>query len=333
MMGGEIWVESKWGWGSQFYFNVSVEAAERSASEQKSTPSPECLRGMRVLIVDDNQTNLRILNEALARWQMRPTCADGGVPALAALSAAVRTGDPYGLILTDLHMPDMDGFTFIEQTLLRSESSPVSIMMLSSAARPNDLTRCRELGVSRYLLKPVRESELREAVMAVFSRDLASITPPLLQIAEQTPPVPIASLRILVAEDNPVNQRLVLRLLEIRGHRVTVADDGRQAVAAVREKDFDLIFMDVQMPHMSGVEATALIRRDEESGGRRLPIIALTAHAMKGDREKCLASGMDGYLAKPIRAHELDAILERCAQSAATRHAVGPPAPIPVALG
>jgi CheY-like chemotaxis protein len=307
MMGGEIGVETVSGQGSQFHFSVRVQTARRG--QAGSAGPPVHLQGVRVLIVDDNRTNRRILDATLRLWKMRPTCAEGGPEALDALSIAVRAADPYRLVITDLHMPGMDGFTFVEQSKRRSGSNSVTIMMLSSAAHQSDLARCRELGISGYLLKPVRQCELLEAVAEALSNKTESRPIPLPPPSEPTSVSPAVSLRILVAEDNHVNQRLVLRMLEIRGHTVTVADNGRQALEKLKNEDFDLVLMDVQMPLMSGVEATAAIRHSEQNVAAHLPIVALTAHAMKGDREKYLSSGMDGYLAKPIRARELDEIL------------------------
>jgi two-component system, sensor histidine kinase and response regulator len=212
------------------------------------------------------------------------------------------------LILTDMHMPGMDGFTLVERIRQRPELSTATIMMLNSAGHRGEAQRCKDLGVSAYLLKPIRQSGLREAIARVLG------------VHEQEGPIPLitrfpskgargaaAFLRVLVVEDNPVNQRLVVRLLEKRGHRVEVAANGREALQALDKERFDLVLMDVQMPEMCGMEATAAIRQNEKSSGLHTPIIALTAST---DRERCLAMGMDGYLAKPIRPLELDELLE-----------------------
>jgi two-component system sensor histidine kinase/response regulator len=184
-------------------------------------------------------------------------------------------------------------------------------MMLTSAGHRGDAARCQELGVAAYLLKPIRQSELREAIARVLGAHAENGAIPLItRFSLHDGRDPSASLRVLLAEDNPVNQRLAVRLLEKRGHHVVVAGNGAEALAAMEKHDFDLVFMDVQMPEMDGLEATAVIRGKEKITGKHQPIIALTAHAMKGDREKCIAGGRDGYLTKPIRPQELDDVLE-----------------------
>jgi two-component system sensor histidine kinase/response regulator len=281
------------------------------ATEIGSIASTELLRGVRVLVVDDNQTNRRILDGMLVRWEMKPTSVESGNKALAQLSTARETGSRFDLILTDMHMPGMDGFALVEQIRQRPELSTSTIMMLTSAGHRGDAARCQELGVSAYLLKPIRQSELREAIARVLGdHEQQGATPLITRFSLQDARDPATSLRVLVAEDNLVNQRLVVRLLEKRGHRVVLAGNGREALAALGEDSFDLVLMDVQMPDMDGFEATAAIREKEEGSRIHQPVIALTAHAMKGDRERCLAGGMDGYLTKPIRPAELDELLE-----------------------
>jgi CheY-like chemotaxis protein len=247
----------------------------------------------------------------LLRWHMKPTAVDGATAALAQLSAALEAGEPYPLILTDMHMPGMDGFALIERIRQRPELSAATIMMLTSAGHRGDAARCQELGVSAYLLKPIRQSELREAVARVLgAREHEGAIPLITRFSLQDAREPDAYLRVLLAEDNLVNQRLVVRLLEKRGHRVVVAGTGLEALKALEKESFDLVLMDLQMPEMDGFEATMGIREKEKSTGAHQAIVALTAHAMKGDREKCLAAGMDGYLTKPIRPQELDQLLE-----------------------
>ena len=208
-------------------------------------------------------------------------------------------------------MPDMDGFAFVEQIRKRPELATATIMMLTSAGHRGDAARCQELGVSAYLLKPIRQSELREAVARVLgAREQDGAIPLITRFSLQDAREPDAYLSVLLAEDNLVNQRLVVRLLEKRGHRVVVAGTGLEALQALEKERFDLVLMDVQMPEMDGLEATAAIREKEKNSGLHQPVVALTAHAMKGDREKCLAVGMDGYLTKPIRPQELDQLLE-----------------------
>ena len=311
MMGGKIWVESELGRGSQFHFTVRVGIADTKVIEVGAIAPPEILRAVKVLVVDDNRTNRRILEGMLGRWEMKSSSAEGGDEALAKLSEAQEAGAPFALILMDMHMPKMDGFELIQRIRQSPGASAATIMMLTSAGHRGDAVRCQELGVAAYLMKPIRQSELREAIARVLgAREqkgaIALITRYSLHDARE----PAASLRILLAEDNAVNQRLASRLLEKRGHSVVVAGDGREALEALERGSFDLVFMDVQMPVMDGLEATAAIRKKEGASGIHLPVVALTAHAMKGDREKCLAGGMDGYLAKPIRPQELDEILK-----------------------
>lgn len=311
MMGGKIWVESEVGHGSQFHFTVRLGVADTKEIKVGTIALPELLLGVKVLVVDDNSTNRRILEGMLLRWHMKPTPVDSGAAALAQLSAALEAGEPYPLILTDMHMPEMDGFALIEQIRRRPELSAATIMMLTSAGHRGDAARCQELGVSAYLLKPIRQSELREAVARVLgAREHDGAIPLVTRFSLYDAREPNAYLRVLLAEDNPVNQRLAVRLLEKRGHLVVVAATGLEALQALEKESFDLVLMDVQMPEMDGLEATAAIRQREKNTGRRQPVVALTAHAMKGDREKCLAVGMDGYLTKPIRPQELDQLLE-----------------------
>ncbi|HKN76292.1 MAG TPA: response regulator [Candidatus Acidoferrum sp.] len=311
MMGGKIWVESEMGRGSQFHFTVGLGVTDAKEIKLGTVAPPEILRGVKVLVVDDNRTNCRILEGMLLRWQMKPTTVNGGPAALAQLTAAREAGEPYNLILTDMHMPDMDGFALVEQIRQKPELATATIMMLTSAGHRGDAARCQELGVSAYLLKPIRQSELREAVARVLgAREHEGAIPLITRFSLQDAREPDAYLSVLLAEDNLVNQRLVVRLLEKRGHRVVVAGTGLEALQALEKESFDLVLMDVQMPEMDGLEASAVIRQKEKGTGLRQPIVALTAHAMKGDREKCMAGGMDGYLTKPIRPQELDQLLE-----------------------
>jgi signal transduction histidine kinase/DNA-binding response OmpR family regulator len=312
MMGGRIWVESEVGKGSQFHFTARLGVADVKEIKVGTIAPPELLRGVKVLVVDDNRTNRRILEGMLARWHMRPSSVDGGKAALAQLSAAREARAPYGLVLTDMHMPGMDGFALVEKIRQQPELSTATIMMLTSAGHRGDAARCQELGVAAYLLKPIRQSELREAVARVLgARPQEGVIPLITRFSLHDAREPGSSLRVLLAEDNLVNQRLAVRLLEKRGHRVVVAATGLQALKALEKEKFDLVLMDVQMPEMDGLEATAAIRKREKGTGHHQAVVALTAHAMKGDREKCLAGGMDGYLTKPIRPNDLDQLLDK----------------------
>jgi signal transduction histidine kinase/DNA-binding response OmpR family regulator len=310
LMGGKIRLESEVGRGAHFFFTVQMKSSDMPIAVGSVAP-PEILRGVKVLVVDDNRTNRRILDGMLKRWEMRPILVEGGEEALAELSSAREARDPYGLVLTDMHMPKMDGFTLIERIRQRPELATATIMMLTSAGHRGDAERCKELGVAAYLLKPIRQSELRESIALVLGASEQSGAIPLItRYSLHDSRDPMTVLRILVAEDNAVNQRLIVRLLEKRGHRVVLAVDGRQAVEAFNQESFDLVLMDVQMPEMDGLEATTIIREKEKKTGQHQPIVALTAHAMRGDRDRCLTAGMDGYLTKPIRPQELDQILD-----------------------
>jgi two-component system sensor histidine kinase/response regulator len=310
LMGGKIWVESEPGRGSKFQFTVRLGAGDAQEIKVATVAPPELLRGVKVLVVDDNRTSQRILDGMLGRWEMKPTLVEGGEEALVKLFAARQAGKPFALILTDMHMPGMDGFTLVERIRQRPELSTATIMMLTSAGHRGDAARCQELGVTAYLLKPIRQSELREAIARALGAHEHENVPLITRYSLQDARDSAALLRVLVAEDNPVNQRLVVRLLEKRGHRIQVAVNGLEALQALDKERFDLVLMDIQMPVMDGMEATAAIREKEKGNGLHTPIIALTANTMKGDREKYLASGMDGYLAKPIRPLELDELLD-----------------------
>ena len=311
LMGGNLWVESEVGRGTQFHFTARLRTSEKPIDVGTIAP-PETLRGVKVLIVDDNRTNRRILEGMLKRWDMKSISVEDGEEALVLLSSAQNAGEPYALVLTDMHMPKMDGFGLVERINDRPELHAPTIMMLTSAGHRGDAERCRELGITAYLLKPIRQSELREAIArALGAREQTGPIPVITRYSLQDARDPQAVLRVLVAEDNPVNQRLAVRMLEKRGHRVTVAGNGRAALEALEKDTFDLVFMDVQMPVMDGFQATSTIREREKSIGGHQIVIAVTAHAMKGDRDQCLAGGMDNYLSKPIRPRELDDILDK----------------------
>jgi signal transduction histidine kinase/DNA-binding response OmpR family regulator len=309
MMGGQLWLESELGRGSTFHFTAQFGLGT-GTSNSGARAQPQDLKNLAVLVVDDNATNRLILEEILHNWRMRPTCVASGADALPAMRAAATRGDPFALILLDALMPEMDGFALAREIQQHPDLAGATIMMLSSADVGVDIKRCQELGIKRYLSKPIKQSELLDAIAKSIgtlevSRMSAAPGDGSVKSAARLPVPPEGALRILIAEDNLVNQRLAARYLEKSGHQVCVADNGRDALARLEEAPFDLVFMDVQMPEMDGFEATAHIRAQEKQSGRHLPIIALTAHAMKGDREQCLAAGMDGYVSKPIQEKEL----------------------------
>jgi signal transduction histidine kinase/CheY-like chemotaxis protein len=311
MMGGRIWLDSEPGKGSQFHFTGFFGVTEQPQSALQVSYAPPMLHETRVLIVDDNSTNRRILQGAMSRWRMRATAVKSAKAAIAALEEAADARDAYQLLLVDRNMPEMDGLTMIEHIRQRPDLPAPVIMMLTSAGQRDDAQRCRSLGVESYIVKPIRLNELREALVRILA-PAASVAKDL-HLKGASPQIPAGHepLDILLAEDNAVNQMVVTRMLNKRGHKVTVVDNGRQAVDAVAAGAFDMVFMDVQMPELDGLEATQVIRKGEAGTARRIPIVALTAHAMKSDRDRCLAAGMDGYLTKPIIAKDLDAVLTR----------------------
>jgi CheY-like chemotaxis protein len=308
MMGGRIWVESEPGRGSTFHFTAGFDVTELAPIR----PGPEpLLAELPVLVVDDNPVNRRILHAQLTRWQTRPTCVASGLQAFDAMQAAEDRSAPFNLILLDANMPGMDGFRVAEKILADPKFSGVTIMMLTSSGKYGDASRARDLGIAAYLTKPVDASALHDEICRVLER--AEDTP-----RTESPRVGAAAgrgLRVLLAEDNIVNQRVAVGLLKKRGHDVIVANNGLEAIAELARQPVDLVLMDMQMPLMGGLEATAKIRESELISGGHVRIVAMTAHAMAGDRERCLEAGMDGYLSKPIDPTLFFAVVEQTDRS------------------
>jgi CheY-like chemotaxis protein len=309
MMQGRMWLESEPGKGSRFHFTVRLKLVSEAASPQPM--GTDLLRGSRVLIVDDNATNLCILEQMMQRWGVQADSAQSAAEAWKQIEWGSLHGVDYDLLLTDVVMPTEDGFALIERLRARPDLRAPVVVMLTSTAQKEDLARCRSLGVAAHLTKPVRRDELKHVLERALGRARSTNAPKRETDVHANSQTPQSGLRILVAEDNEVNQRLMKRILRKRGHVVTLVGDGRAAVAATEREVFDAIFMDMQMPEMDGFEATAAIVARRKQGGPRVPIIALTAHALKGDRERCLAAGMDGYLSKPIVLKELDQVLSQ----------------------
>ena len=323
MMHGRMWVESEPGKGSTFHFTVRLGGAKAGAQPKKA--APVTLRAVPILIVDDNATNRRVLDETLSLWGMRTFVAADGFQALIALRQARESGEPIQLVLTDAHMPSMDGFRLVEEIKREPQLARTQVIMVTSGGQRGDAGRCRELGISAYLTKPVRQVDLLETIVNILGakgrgpEKAAVMTRHSLREQRR-------GLRILVAEDNIVNQRLAEQLLLKRGHYVSIANNGREALDLLAEHPFDLALVDVQMPAMDGFQLTAAIREKEKETGTHLPIIAMTAYAMKGDRERCLEAGMDGYVAKPINSAQLFETIESVqrAELKATAHVQAP---------
>jgi signal transduction histidine kinase/CheY-like chemotaxis protein len=314
-MGGRIWVESEPGKGSQFHFTVSLGSVSQPAEECR--PGDVKLEGASVLVVDDNSTNRRILEEQLRSWGMRPEGAESAGQALALIQARAESGDAFRVVLTDLQMPGVDGFGLVKRMQQIPAAQQAVVLMVTSGERPGDLARSREMGIAAHLTKPVRRAELRAAISRAMSNGAYPASP------GKSTELPASlgsrpegrpggrSLHILLAEDNVVNEKVACAILKKAGHTVEVARDGREAVRMVAAGPFDVVLMDVQMPEMDGFEATAAIREMETSTGTRIPVIAMTAHAMAGYKERCLEAGMDGYVTKPIRREVLLQTLEQ----------------------
>jgi PAS domain S-box-containing protein len=309
-MDGRLRVDSELGKGSTFHF-VARFGLPSSPSPAITSREAPVLNSLPVLVVDDNATNRRILDETLRSWGMLPTLAEDGSRALKLMQERAEAGNPFPLALADFMMPEMDGFELAKRVKYDPALSATTIIVLTSAGQRGDAAKCAELGVGAYLPKPVKQSQLFDAISMTLSKrkEEAGTSAPL--VTRHSIRVTKSRARVLLVEDNPINQKLGRRMLEKMGHEVTLAGNGLEAVAAWESGAFDVILMDVQMPEMDGFGATAVIREREKSTGGRIPIIAMTAHAMKGDEERCLAAGMDGYVSKPINPGKLFEAVER----------------------
>jgi len=308
LMGGRIWVESEPGRGSCFHFTAPCEVG-RGVTEGIRPADASHLSGIPVLVVDDNATNRRVLDGLLAHWGMKPFSVDGAEAAQEALDRARERGTPYPLMISDVHMPVTDGFSFAGAIRRNPDWNDLKIILLTSANRNGDAARCRELGVLAYLTKPVRRADLLATLLDILGGTAGpdgskrSVSAPALLENHRR-------LRILLAEDNLVNQKVASCLIEKLGHTVEVAANGLQAIGALERAEFDLVFMDVQMPEMDGLEATVKIRAKEAASEKHQTIVAMTAHVMKGDMERCLNAGMDGYVTKPLSSSALRDVLD-----------------------
>jgi PAS domain S-box-containing protein len=302
-MNGQIQVESEFGKGSTFSFTANFEVCENP--EMESSPADmSILTNLRVLVVDDNQTNRRILQKNLEYWNCEAAVTESAMQAIKLVEAAEQEKNPFSLIIVDGMMPEMDGFGFVQEVRKKFPDTRSIFIMLTSLGQKGDAQRSRQLGISAYLTKPVTSEDLKKSVLIALGQNHlpdseADLT------TQHSLRENHQSLRILLAEDNPINQKLAVKLLKKWDHQITTANNGKEAIELLENNSFDVILMDVQMPEMDGLEATAAIREKERFTGEHIPIIAMTAHAMKGDKEQCMDAGMDGYLTKPIRIDEL----------------------------
>jgi len=307
MMEGRIEIDSQHGVGSTFAFTFWIELSDQPMLDLPHVDRTD-LENLSVLVVDDNASNRLILKEMLSNWRMKPTLASSGQEALSIINGCGEDDDSFRLVILDNCMPGMNGFEVAQKIRNDQLPSGMTLMMLSSAGQRGDALRCREMGIAAYLVKPVKQSILLDAILsALIPPDPPERQPLVTRHTLRTRLRGRRTLRVLLAEDNVINQKLAVRILEKEGHIVEVAPDGMEALQALKAKNYDLVLMDVQMPRMNGLEATTAVRAWERSTGdsEHVPIMALTAHVMQGDREKCLAAGMDAYMSKPVRAADL----------------------------
>jgi two-component system sensor histidine kinase/response regulator len=304
MMKGRIWLDSIPGKGSTFHFTVCVRVSTTMASGPNVRP-PFSIQGLSVLVVDDNAVNRRILHETLTTWGMQVVQTDSASEGLKALEKAYAQHEPISLLLVDALMPDMDGYAMIQYIRDHHNFTGTAIMMLSSASRPGERERCRQLGINAYLTKPVKQSDLLSVISFAAGALARPSTARKKTEAQKISDANGKQLHVLLAEDNRTNQLVASQMLRNWDCAVTAVRNGRAALEASAQQIFDIILMDVQMPEMDGLTATREIREREKMTGQHAPIVAMTAHVLKGDRERCLAAGMDGYISKPIRAEKL----------------------------
>ena len=309
LMGGKIWLESELGAGSVFHFTIPFEIPLNES--QLPTPDLSIVQHSSILVVDDDETNCRILIAMLGKWGVSVKTAKSAPEALAVLLRSNAEGSQFDAVICDLQMPGIDGFGFVENIRQIPQLGKVPVLLLSSSAQPDERQRCKELGINAYLEKPFDPAELLETILGVLAASVEQKNPSTIARTPDVRQPERKAMKVLLAEDNAVNRTLARRLLEKHGHTVVLVENGREALEALEREAVDLVLMDIQMPEMDGLEATAAIREREKTTGGHMPIIALTAHAMKGDREKCLAAGADEYLTKPIRTAELFEAVDR----------------------